>query len=293
VQLKLTQRGTALTPFALSSNPQENATIWDSLPGPRWVAGATALPGADVLLNAVAPGRTGPAMAFRRYGAGRVLYAAFDESWRWRFDVADRHHQRFWNQAARWIMDPVYPVEDKFVSLDAGPLAYAPGDQAELRVQARDAQGRLLPRAKVEAQLFRAGTRVAAIPLAADESGGGIYRGKTAALAEGDYEVRVRVEGLPESEMKARATFLVEKPRPNELAELACNEPLLRQMAADANGEFLREEEAARLVEKLAPLSQGRIIESETVLWHSGWWFGAVILLLTVEWVLRKRAGML
>jgi uncharacterized membrane protein len=293
VQLRPTSRGNALTPLALSSNPQENALIWDSLPGPRWVAGATALPGADVLLNAVAPGRTVPALAFRRYGAGRVLYAAFDESWRWRFEVADKHHQRFWNQVARWIMDPVYPVEDKFVSLDAGPLVYAPGDQAELRVQVRDTQGRLLPRAKVEAHLFRAGARVAALPLSADESGGGIYRGQTTALTEGEYEVRVRVEGLPESDLKARATFLVEKPRPNELAELACNEALLRQMAAESNGEYLREEEAARLVDKLAPLSQGRIIESETILWQSWWWFGAVIVLLTLEWALRKRAGML
>jgi hypothetical protein len=40
-------------------------------------------------------------------------------------------------------------------------------------------------------------------------------------------------------------------------------------------------------------MSQGRVVESDTALWHSYGWFSAVVLLLTVEWFLRKREGML
>jgi hypothetical protein len=29
------------------------------------------------------------------------------------------------------------------------------------------------------------------------------------------------------------------------------------------------------------------------LLWQSWWWFGGVILLLALEWGLRKRAGMM
>jgi hypothetical protein len=29
------------------------------------------------------------------------------------------------------------------------------------------------------------------------------------------------------------------------------------------------------------------------VLWQSWWWFIPIVLLLTLEWILRKRAGML
>jgi len=35
------------------------------------------------------------------------------------------------------------------------------------------------------------------------------------------------------------------------------------------------------------------VVETETVLWQSWWWFGAVMLLLALEWALRKRAGMM
>jgi len=40
-------------------------------------------------------------------------------------------------------------------------------------------------------------------------------------------------------------------------------------------------------------MSQGRVIESDTVLWQSWWWFVPIVLLLTVEWIVRKRMGML
>jgi hypothetical protein len=64
-------------------------------------------------------------------------------------------------------------------------------------------------------------------------------------------------------------------------------------MAALSGGEYFREEDAGRLVELLQPLSRGKVVETQTLLWQSGWWFGAVLALLAVEWVLRKRAGML
>lgn len=78
-----------------------------------------------------------------------------------------------------------------------------------------------------------------------------------------------------------------------ELAELSCNEELLQQMARVSGGEYFREETAAKLIGKLEPLSNGRVEESETVLWQSWWWFIPVIGLLTTEWVLRKRAGLI
>jgi hypothetical protein len=148
-------------------------------------------------------------------------------------------------------------------------------------------------KAAPEAWLFRDGQRVAAIALAPDDNEGGIYRGKTSALAEGNYEVRVHVDGLPESEMKARTEFTVAPQGNAELAQLNCDEELLRQIAFNSGGQYYREEEIGALAERLKPLSQGRVVESDTLLWQSWWWFTPLVLLLTIEWVLRKRAGML
>ena len=147
-------------------------------------------------------------------------------------------------------------------------------DTVEIRARLFDAEDRLFPRAHAEAWLLRDGRKLASLPLTADENETGLYRARTAPLTAGYYEVRVRVEGLPESEMKARTGFVVRRAATGELAELNCNEPLLRELAAHSGGRYFREEELNALVERLRPLSQGRVEESDTVLWQSWWWFG-------------------
>lgn len=290
LSLKSTAQG---GPLALLGDPVANATLWAGFHGPHWVAPAQALPAAELWVEAESGPAKAAALVFRRYGAGRVLYAAHDESWRWRYDVGDLHHQKFWNQVAKAIMEAPFPVQDKFISLDSGPTTYKPGDVADIRVRLRDAQGGVLLRAKAEAHLVRDGKRVATLPLAADENAGGVYRAKTAALTQGDYEVRVAVEGLPPDELKAQTEFGVVAAAGGEMTHLHCDEPLLRQLAHHSGGEHFREEDIGSLAERLKPLSQGKVVESDTVLWRSYWWFVPVMLLLVIEWVVRKRAGML
>ncbi len=293
MKLKLTAGPSARAPLSLVSEEALNAELWGNLPAPRWIAAARALPGSEALLEAGLGGQKADALVFRRYGAGRVLYCGFDESWRWRYDVGDLYHQKFWNQVAKWIMEPPYPVEDKFVALDSGPSNYAPGDTAEIRARLKDAQGRLLLKAKADAALYRNGQRVALVSLQPDDNVGGTFRGRTPKLEPGDYEVRLQVEGLPADEIKARTEFHVAPLGVPELAQLHADEQLLREMAFHSGGEYYREEEASRLLKRLEPLSDGKILETETVLWQSWWWFMPLIVLLTLEWALRKRAGMI
>jgi hypothetical protein len=200
---------------------------------------------------------------------------------------------KFWNQIANFTAEPPFSVRDKFVSLDAGGVTYQPGQAADLRVRLRDGEGRPVSNATVDAVLLRDGQKMATIRLSADETGSGLFRGRTAPLESGSYEVAVESAAIPESQLKARTSFKVEPRETGELTQLAMNEDLLRQMATASGGRYLREENFDRVLEYLAPMTQGRVIESDTVLWQSWWWFLPVVGLLTVEWILRKRAGML
>jgi hypothetical protein len=78
-----------------------------------------------------------------------------------------------------------------------------------------------------------------------------------------------------------------------ELREGSANEQLLRQVAEAGGGQFLREEDLRQLPKILSVYSNGRIIESDTLLWQSYWWFLLILLLLTCEWLLRRRAGLM
>jgi hypothetical protein len=292
-KLGLTERGAKLAALALSSEPTRNAEIWNHLPPPHWLSGANALPGAEVLAEAEIEGKKMPAVVTRPFGAGKVLYHAFDESWRWRYEVADLYHVRYWNQIASWIAENPFAASDKFVSLDAGGITYRPGETAEIKVRLRDGEGRPVINAGVDAVLTRDGKRVATVPLVAEENAGGLFRGRTAALELGTYAVTVESPAILERDAKARTEFKVETQETGELVQLSLNEELLQQVSATTAGQYLREEDIDQLTALLAPSSQGRVVESETVLRQSWWWFVPIVLLLTIEWIVRKRVGML
>jgi hypothetical protein len=93
--------------------------------------------------------------------------------------------------------------------------------------------------------------------------------------------------------MKARTTFTVEPRTAKEYLLLTCDEELLRDTAEAAGGAYLREEDAGALARLLMPLSEGKIVVTETRLAQSYWWFVPIVLFLAVEWIIRKRAGML
>ena len=234
-----------------------------------------------------------PAMASRAFGAGRVLFCASDETWRWRYKAADVYHQRFWHQLARSIMARPFAASDEFASLDTGAVSYPHGSEADIRVRLIGLDGKPATDTTVDALLWKDGQIVSTVSLTPDATVPGIFRGRTNALEDGAYEVTLQASGYSREVLKAKTEFVVEPRESEEFRQIACNEELLGEMAAASGGRFLREEEFGDLVELLNPLSSGEVVESDIVLWQSYWWFFAIIAILAIEWMLRKRAGMM
>ena len=289
--LILSGRAPELASFALSAERAANAGVWANLPVPRSIASGTPLAGSEVLIEGESTAGRLPLAVLRPFGAGQVYYHAFDDSWRWRLEVADSHHVRYWNQVAAFVLEEPFAARDKNLSLDAGKLTYEPGEQAAIRVRLRSGEGKTVTDATVAAVIWRDGKRVAEVGLTPDA--GGVFRGKTAALDAGDYEVTIETAAIPEGKIKVRTEFKVEARQNAERTLLSVNEDLLRQIALTSGGRYFREEDADQLDPLLEPLTAGTIRESETPLLESRWWFGLVVILLTMEWLLRKRVGML
>lgn len=287
----LTRTGQLVPALTLSGDNADNNSIWQQLPSPRAISDVEALPGTEVLAEIQTPSKRFPAIVAHRVGAGRVLYNACDETWRWRREVADLYHQRFWMQVAQWLMEEPFAVTDQYVSLDVGSVVYQPGESADFRVRLRDESGRTMTDAKAEALLWQGQRLVAAVPLEGDSSGSGLYRGRSGPLQAGDFDVSVRVGGLADDHFRARTRFRVEPPLSKELTELSCDRELLEDISRTSGGRFLREDEAFRLPQLLEPINRLKDLESETALWLSYWWFVPIVLILGCEWLIRKRTG--
>ncbi|HYF34227.1 MAG TPA: VWA domain-containing protein [Prosthecobacter sp.] len=287
----LTNNGEATQALRLSDSPSANTTLWPSLPPMLWAAQVTPQPASVVLAELRTPNsqsRTAAAV-FRQVGAGAVLYLATDELWRWRYQVADLYHQRLWMQLASWIAAPPFQAEDKRLSIGTDRLRYIPGEQSEIRVRVRNPAGELISNAEPRAYLLLDGKEVATLQLEPDPTHFGVYRALTPPLKAGAYEIAIAESAsAPRSDL--RLSLRVADTGNPEWATLTMNRPLLESMAAASSGRFLREEQAAtELPNLLQSIDRKQTTVRETLLWSSWWWFGTVIVLLTLEWLLRKR----
>jgi hypothetical protein len=272
----------------LSDSPSANATLWPTLPVARWGAAVSALPGAvtlSTLKNEAGVSR--PAIVFRNAGAGAVLYLASDELWRWRYQVADLYHQRLWVQLASWIAAPPFQVEAGRLAIGTDRLRFRSGEQAELRVRLKDAQGKLSSQGQPRAFLLLDGKEVATMEMEPDPTHVGVFRAITPPLKPGQWQVSV-AEGPTAPRSDIRLSLRVADGGNSELSALTMNRVLLETMARNTGGRFLREEQVGGLPSLLQLVDRKQVSVSETLLWSSWWWLGAVIFLLTVEWLMRR-----
>ncbi len=184
-------------------------------------------------------------------------------------------------------------VQGEFISLDSGAANHALGDNVALRAQLRDPSGRPAAGKSPVAILSAGGTPIARVPLVEDPNVPATYYANVASLPGGDYDFAVEVAGYGRDALDVHANFSVIAPPSVEMQRTACDETMLRELAERGGGAYVAEAEAEKLFAMLRPLSKGRFVESDTVLWQTYWWFTAAMLLLVAEWWLRKRAGLI
>ncbi len=292
-QAILTSSGAQNVALRLNSNTQEESQqIWDALPPVHFVAPVTALPGSEVLLRANSTIADQPLLVTRRFGAGKVLFMATDETWRWRYKVADLVHRRFWTQLARWVMRVPMAVQSEFISLDTGGVHHDADKSIEIRAQLRADNMQPASGLSPTLVLSRDGAAYAQLVMQEDGNIPGTYVVQTRGLPPGDYRAKVFAAGFSSQATDAAADFQVAAPPSVEMQNTECNEVLLAEMAAQSGGKYVHENDSNQFMDYLRPLSRGRFVESELQVWQTYGWFGSILLLLIADWWLRKRAGL-
>jgi uncharacterized membrane protein len=263
--------------LSLSESTSANSTLWPTLPAARWSAVTSARPAAATLAKLGG----NPALVFQNVGAGAVLYLASDELWRWRYQVADLYHQRLWVQLASWIAAPPFQAENGLTSIGTDRLRYQSGEQAELRVRLKGPDGKLVREAQPRITLFRDGKEAATLEMEPDPTHIGVFRALSPPLKPGAW--------VAQADDSTKLTLRVSDGGNQELSALTLNRTLLDTMSRNTNGRFLREEQAGELPDLLQAIDRKQVNVTETLLWSSWWWLVAIIVLLTIEWLMRRK----
>ena len=77
-----------------------------------------------------------------------------------------------------------------------------------------------------------------------------------------------------------------------EMTQPRLNEAVLRRLAADGNGRYVRADEAGQLSSLLRESRAEAGTPEMRDLWHNGWSVLAIVGLLAGEWIARRRVGL-
>lgn len=291
----LTEFGQRNDMLFLADTPEENLKVWQALPGFFWNYPITKLrAGASTLVvnpRAKMDRQPMPILVTQHYGKGQVLFAGSDETWRWRFNVQDKHFVRYWGQVIYQLGLPHLLGESgskaQFALQHAEATLHRP---SYLFVRLLDKDFNPRTDEQVEATLEHTDAkpgqeRTRPVTLQAIPGRAGEYRVLLTHDQPGRYEVKVN---NPEP---YSFDFRVDVPRGHELEELGLAEKNLRELGESSGGKFYREEDLYRLATDVQPRKTSFTIRQEVVLWNP-LAMALFVLLITAEWVVRKYANL-
>jgi len=292
-KLVLTPEGFRSSILQLSSSPEENREKWESLPELEGFNSlGKAKPGATVLGIHPLSQRDNPKiiLALQRFGRGRTMAFATSSSWHWqmRMHHEDMSHEKFWRQVLRWLAfsspDPIGCHTDK--------ETYIPGEQVSLKVDARDSSFTVIHDAVIKARIITPSGKSIEVPFHWSSNGKVAYIGKYHPEEEGTHVVEISVYSSKGVYLgKAETAFLVEESKA-EFTNAQLQTSLLKRIAEVSGGKYYYQEEAQRLPDELSVMesSYSRLVEHD--LWDMPLLFLLAILLLSVEWYLRRSKGL-
>jgi len=280
----------------LGETAAASKAIWRGLPAVSWLLEMDRLkPGAQVLAenptHTNSQGQPLPVILRHYVGAGEVLLHATDETWRWRWRTDDRYFARYWGQVVRRLGRGRLAAGRQGMKLDSDRTTYLPGEPVRLEVRFRNPgesppdeqgvvvqlQGNVMPRREIRLQR-RFGHR-------------GVFETIVRDLSPGTYEVRlIRPD---EADQAPETRFTMEEP-PRELARVAVDRRALSEAAEISGGKFYTVATADRLASELPPPRAVTLQRwPDQKLWNSHALIALFVLVLAVEWTLRRRYGML
>ena len=290
--VQLTAEGKADPLMALADEPRENRARWQQLTLAGYSKVRRAKAGATVL--AVHPADRNEfgnriLIATHHYNAGRVMVFTAPSSWRWKrfMPHEDESHERFWRQTAKWLTT----VQKDQLKLDIPKTSYALKETVIINATAYDHQFELTNQAKVRAIVTDENGRKRELSLEQVLGQDGLYTARFIPPRRGEYRVTL-VGALGGKSLGEQSGLFEVAESYAEFTNAELNAPLLQTLANTSGGKYYTLEDASQMVNHipLVESATSQLVDEEV--WDMPLIFGCVILLLGLEWFLRKRRGL-
>jgi hypothetical protein len=290
--VELTAQGVDSPITRILDDPTNNAERWKKLtyladyedPGdPK--------PGATVLAEMHARGRTMPLLITQNYGHGRTAILATGGTWRWQMSepLGDPSHDLFWQQLLRWLIaatpGPVTASMPNRLLMDQG--------QVKLTAEVRGPQFQPDADAHVTAHIVGPQGIDALVDMEPSQDQPGEYEADWAAEKPGPYLAEVTAES-PGSEPQQLGRSVLTFQREDGVAEnfhTGQNRRLLQQLSSETGGQYWQPSDLKNLPRNISYSEAGISVRSTRELWNMPIVFLLLLGLPGSEWLLRRKWG--
>lgn len=308
---KLTELGKQHSLFRFSPDETESANIWNRLPPLFWFAkGYRLKPNTSVLAThprwpaqGGKPGEGYPLVIQAHVGSGSVLFLGFDDTWRWRFRNFEEYFDRFWVQVVRILSHSrirrvelkvlpktTFRRDEKMTVVVRFPVeAPAPSPKQPVRVTLVRS-----PLTNGDDSPGLGSTETTILTLARVPGNEVQYETTLPRTPEGEYLFTL-TNPEPQPGLSPPSVTVRVLPPLNERDRVEMNTPDLALAANLSNGGFYTLANAEKVFDDLKNLQKVPLNQPcpPIELWNNPAIYLLILLLLTAEWLLRKRERLL
>ncbi|HVJ86685.1 MAG TPA: glutamine amidotransferase [Caulifigura sp.] len=288
VNMQPTREGLQHFVMQLAGPDADSETVWNRLPP---LLGANRLIKKDAFVDVLATSPGEHDLLFARdTGRGRVMAFAGDSTYLWYLKGERAAHQRFWEQVLLWLAHQENQ-SDQAVWVSVDPRNISPGAKAPLRFGAQDPQKQPITGASFTVEVLTPkGEKRLVTPQQAGKEWFADFGGTN---EPGDYWVNVTATKDGKLYGAASTRFIVDA-RDLELDNPAADLDLMNELASSTGATVIPPEGFGEFLKGL--LSEGlaaELLKRTTVTLWDGWPLLLVFtLLMSTEWYLRKRRGL-
>jgi len=234
-----------------------------------------------------------PLIVSRKLGNKKSIAVLARDIWKWKLQTAAKDmdlFDRFIISSVKWLNTS---EDQKQVKISTNKKIYSLGEQVEFIAQVYDEIFNPVSDAEVKINI-RGNEQSSELILSS--VGNGLYEGVFETNKPGDYSFsgNARFENI--SLGKDNGSFNIGEVD-IEMINPGMNFEFLSSLAERTGGKYFHQDNYSELFPILKSINENasreKIETSEINLWSSEWLMAIVILLLGLEWFLRKRAGML
>lgn len=271
----------------------EKRLLWSRLPGFHfWFPVLRLKPIAVCAVEHTDPelrrdGRAMPLLALQNVGAGRVMFSGTDETYRWR-SIHEEAYNKFWINGIRYLFEGRLHAGNSRLRLYASEEKVELGGAIDLVAEAKDELLQPLAAESYEVVIEREGQAAETLALTPVEGAPGRYQAHHRPTQLGSYRVRpVAKIGKPVEIAFQVVPAQVERQGPMDRAELAA-------IAAATGGElFDTPRQLLAALDRIPSRTAIDTFRTPHPVWDGWATVAFVLLVLAVEWLLRKRFNLL